>query len=241
MPRHARPLMEQAYEELKRRIISLDLRPGERLDDLQLSTELAISRTPVREALFRLSAEGLVTIPGKWGFAVQTLDLAIIADTFEAHTMLAKTVALLAAHRATAGDIDAMQEAAADVEAAIERRDYLQVTSHNAVLHRREATAAHSSKIQEMTAAVIDQEQRLAYMCFGGSRNWAGLDEHFTEVTRHHAALIAAYREHDPAAAQRVATEHVRLFQGRVQTYLDTEIVGDLEITATDLPAAIHS
>ena len=237
MPRHDRPLMEQAYETLKRRIITLDLLPGQRLDDYSLSIELKLSRTPVREALYRLSAEGLVTVRGKSGFVVQTLDIVAIADLFEAHIVLAKAIAHLAAQRATPTDVQAMEKAAGSVVVAIDRRDYLRVTADNADLHRIEAAAAHSRTLHEMSVGIADQEQRLAYLCFGGGRDITGLDAHFAQVKQHHAALIDAYRTHDPAGAQQIAIEHVRLFRRRVQAYLETESVEAIAFTEAELPA----
>ena len=82
MPRKERSLMEQAYAELKRRIITLELKPGQRLDDYELSQELKFSRTPVREAIFLLGAEGWVDIRSKAGFIVRPLDLVDIAHFF---------------------------------------------------------------------------------------------------------------------------------------------------------------
>ncbi len=75
MPRTDRRLMEGAYESIKARIISLDLPPGGRLDDRALSLELGLSRTPVREAAFRLVAEGFVDLGAGSSFVVHPIDL----------------------------------------------------------------------------------------------------------------------------------------------------------------------
>jgi hypothetical protein len=100
MPRKDRSLMQGAYEEIKRRVITLELGPGTRLDDRGLSAQLNLSRTPVREAIFRLGAEGFVELRAD-GFVVRPLDLVDIAHFFEAHVVLSRAVARLAARRAT--------------------------------------------------------------------------------------------------------------------------------------------
>ena len=109
MPRKERSLMEQAYAELKRRIITLELKPGQRLDDYELSQELKFSRTPVREAIFLLGAEGWVDIRSKAGFIVRPLDLVDIAHFFEADVFTGQCVgdadpAFLPANTAVAAD-----------------------------------------------------------------------------------------------------------------------------------------
>ncbi|MCP9485726.1 MAG: GntR family transcriptional regulator [Gaiellaceae bacterium MAG52_C11] len=235
MPRKDRLLMQRAYDEIKRRIITLELEPGERIDDYQLSVELAFSRTPVREAIFLLGAEGLVDIRTKAGFIVRPLDLIDITHLFEAHVVLAKAVARLAASRATAADLELLSKQAAVVRAAIDARDYLAITAANAVLHRLEATAARNKHLESMAESIHDQGQRLAYLCFGGGGGeWSELSEHFDAVCKHHDEMIAALTAHDADEAERVSTAHVRLFRQRVQRYLDSDAIKDFTLTDED-------
>jgi len=93
--------MQQAYLEVKDRIVTLELRPGQRLDDIGLGVQLGLSRTPVREALHRLMSEGLVTISPGNGMAVRALDLLDVGQLFEAHVVVARAIARLCAVRAT--------------------------------------------------------------------------------------------------------------------------------------------
>lgn len=235
MPRKDRLLMQRAYDEIKRRIITLELEPGERIDDYQLSVELAFSRTPVREAIFLLGAEGLVDIRTKAGFIVRPLDLIDITHLFEAHVVLAKAVARLAASRATAADIELLSQQAAVVKVAIEHRDYLAITAANAELHRLEAAAARNQHLESMAESIHDQGQRLAYLCFGGGGGeWSELSEHFDAVCTHHDEMIAALTAHDADVAERVSTAHVRLFRRRVQRYLDSDAIKNFTLTDED-------
>lgn len=233
MPRKERSLMEQAYTELKRRIITLELKPGQRLDDYELSQELKFSRTPVREAIFLLGAEGWVDIRSKAGFIVRPLDLVDIAHFFEAHIVLAKAVARFAAVRVTAAELAEMWETVAEVEAAIERRDYLAVTAANAKLHRLEGAATHNDILKGMAESVHDQGQRLAYLCFGGVGGQRDLEQHFDTVIAQHRSMVLALEKGDFRLAESIAVEHVRLFRKRVQDYMASEI--EFELTDEDL------
>ena len=244
MARKAPLLMERAYGEIKRRIITLGLAPGQRIDDHKLGREHALSRTPIREAVFRLAAEGLVEIRQNEGFFVRSLDLMDITHLFEAHLVLAKAVARLAAKRATPAEIDRMAGVGLDIRSAIDRRDYLAITSSNAELHRLEAAAAHSGYLQSMVDRIYDQEQRLAYLCFGGAGHdqRASLNEHFQKVRRQHDDMLAALAARDGDAAERIATAHVMLFRDRAQAFLDGDGLREFEISGAELAAvSLHS
>jgi DNA-binding GntR family transcriptional regulator len=69
----ANTLRQKVYEEIKRKIVFIELKPGEKLSDKQIATELGIGRTPVREALLILSREKLVQCNGKQGYFVKKL------------------------------------------------------------------------------------------------------------------------------------------------------------------------
>lgn len=228
--------MERAYDEIKRRIVALELAPGTRIDDHEISMELKLSRTPVREAIFRLGAEGFVELRSKEGFVVRPMDLLDIAHLFEAHIMLAKTVARLAAHRVTTEQLEELRVATAQVNEATEARDYLAMAFHNARLHRLEGKAAHNVHIQAMAKSIHDHGQRLAYLCYGGSGAYHGsrLVEHLRKVSRHHELMLAALGRHDADAAETIAVEHVQLFRRRVQDFLESDIVADMTFTDGD-------
>src|SRR5688572_18605655 len=67
-------LTERAYRELEEQIVTLQLKPGEFLSEYALSENLAIGRTPIREALQRLAQEGLVTVRPRKGILVSETD-----------------------------------------------------------------------------------------------------------------------------------------------------------------------
>ncbi|PZA05994.1 MULTISPECIES: GntR family transcriptional regulator [unclassified Meiothermus] len=105
----------EAYRQLRRRILSLELRPGEALGERRLAGLLRVSRTPVRAALERLAREGLVRRFGR-GYVVAPLDLAELAEAFAFRSVLeAAAVRWAAARHAevleAAGLLDRLEEA----------------------------------------------------------------------------------------------------------------------------------
>lgn len=100
---------ERAYEALRRAILKLELRPGELLKEPDLMQRLGVGRTPVREALQRLAADGLVTVLPHRGTLVSTISPNDIKALFELRRELDAFAARLAADRATPEDLARMQ------------------------------------------------------------------------------------------------------------------------------------
>jgi DNA-binding GntR family transcriptional regulator len=95
------PLSEQAYAELRTMIVRLDLAPGDVLREDDLRERLGIGRTPIREALQRLSREHFVTVIPRRGMFVAGIDVSELSMLFETRTVLEPYAARLAAARGT--------------------------------------------------------------------------------------------------------------------------------------------
>lgn len=233
-----RSMMESAYAHIKQQIMVLDLEPGMPIDDIGVSKQLGISRTPVREALFRLASEGLIlTDKGKSGFFVRPLDLVGISSLFEAHMVIARAIARLVAVNATPDDIAALRTAERDVAAAIERRDPEAVAARNAELHRLEATASRNSFLTSLALSIHDHGQRLGFLAFGGLTTWSLLEEHFTHVTTDHHRIIDAYEAGDPDLAEELSAAHVARFRQRILDFLSRDAAQPISLGGNILPA----
>lgn len=215
--------MRQAYEAIKAGIVSLRFRPGERLDERRLAAEVGAGRTPMREALFALSAEGLVEILPNRGASVRPLMLADIRDLFEVLTLLERFVARLAAPRITGAELRALRAAHAEINRAIRRRDHLAITYANSRFHRLIFAASGNGYLGQMYDLLHPQSQRLAYLCFSTEvRSRASLREHFEQVRADHEAILEHLARRDPDALEKAVVAHVRLFRERVQGLLDS-------------------
>ena len=106
---------EAAYRQLRDKLIMLDIRPGEPINDGQLATELGFGRTPVREAIKRLEVDHLVVSYPRRGTFATTVDFTELADVSEIRELLEPLAARRAAKRANA----AMREELLDVAKAI--------------------------------------------------------------------------------------------------------------------------
>src|SRR5689334_7355993 len=138
---------DAAYATLRQAILVGELRPGDRLGEEQLAGEFGISRTPIREAIFRLEAERFATRQVRRGLVVRAIPEEQVLEVFTVWAALDQLAASVAAHSATAPErtrlrwindqIDARTHAAADVsivELTMQFHEALVECAHNTVL-----------------------------------------------------------------------------------------------------------
>jgi DNA-binding GntR family transcriptional regulator len=184
----------QAADELRDRILTGRLRPGDRLDLDQLTAEFGISRTPVREALLELSYEGLVAITPRSGMAVVGITPEDAVDNFAILAALAGMGAELATARIIPEELRDLRHLAA----AIGESD--DVVAANRHFHRAINLAARSPRL----LTHVRQAQRVV------PGNYFELfPEQAQRSQREHAALLDAMECGDGGAARRVMEAHV--------------------------------
>jgi len=128
-------LSEQAYEKLEECIISLQLAPGEIINELALSKDLGIGRTPIREALQRLVGTGLVAILPHKGTLVTEINLFKQLQLLELRQALEPLMVRSAAIRSTKDQKALFDEIAIRMERAVKANDYTSFMYYDNSLH----------------------------------------------------------------------------------------------------------
>jgi len=118
-----RALYEEVAELLRQRIFKRELEPGSWIDEMKLAEEYGISRTPLREALKVLAAEGLVTMKVRRGAYVTEVSDSDLADVYHLLSLLESDAAGVVAQRATEAQIKELQALHKDLEAAAGNRE----------------------------------------------------------------------------------------------------------------------
>ena len=111
-------LAEKAYRSLEEQLVTLKLAPGELLGEKDLMDKAGIGRTPVREAIQKLSAEGLLQVLPRKGLMVTPLRRSDLCQIIEARRVMERVLVVKAAERATADQRRALQTLALQIEAA---------------------------------------------------------------------------------------------------------------------------
>ena len=223
------PLNEIAYQQIKSQIVSLALESGEQIDETATGAALDIGRTPIRESLFRLAAEGLLRVKAGRGFFVRDITLSDIKDLFETLLVLERAAVALATRRIGQSGIGRLERLNDQFQAAWQRQHYLEVTLANSRFHREIYAAAGNDFMKSYLGSLQAQSQRLAHICFTRPAT-IDLDAHAEASIRDHRGLAESMKEKDEAAAVELITGHIQRFRKRVADYttpalLDQKIV----------------
>jgi DNA-binding GntR family transcriptional regulator len=208
---------------LEEAIVSGELEPGEVLRQEQLSEQFAVSRTPVREALRRLAALGLVSFEPNRGVRVRLLSRDELREAFLVRAELESLATELAVPNMTAEDLEALEAAEARFSTlTLELRRKTRDGDHDIALIAEWARANHAFHDVIYAAADSPFVERLAKSArrtFLGKTKWAAgldLDDLYEQNDLQHKAIMAAIAAGSASGARALAREHV-LASGRLQ------------------------
>ena len=207
-------LADAVYDAIHHRIVTGTYRPNQRLVETEIATELGASRTPVREALFRLVKDGLA-IKTRQGLQVREFTLPEIREVYEVRAALEGYAARLAAQLRRRGALKAIESslklhAKTSLDTAVDR---MKVVETNADFHNAVLAAAGNDRLQALAAAnrsyffnneiaAITGEQALR----------AALDEH--------VEIFDAIRVGDADAAEQIVRQHVMAGLEVIESFL---------------------
>lgn len=195
-----RPQGQDAYQRLIAEIRTGALKPGDRLLETELADRLGISRTPVREAIRRLEADGLVIHVPRSGAAVRKLDYSEIAELYEMRAVLEGTAARLAARAAS--EVELMEMEALNAEMSEAQADVAQLYELNRQFHRVILDAARNRYLAHSMGAL----QKTLLILGPSTMEEAG---RAAQAIDEHAEVLAALRERSEAEAEAAMRRHI--------------------------------
>lgn len=197
-----KPLRELVFESLREAIISAQLRPGERLMEIQLAEEMGVSRTPVREAIRKLELEGLVVMIPRKGAYVAGLSLKDIVDVFEIRGALEGLAAELAAERITDNELEELERYLVKISDEIEKGDLEKVVATDTDFHSILYQASRNQRLSQIISNLREQIQRFrtTSLSYPGRMKTA-LEEH--------RKIVEAISARDGVLACKLAQEHI--------------------------------
>jgi DNA-binding GntR family transcriptional regulator len=219
------------YDTLKREILTLVLAPGIPLDETLLAQRFGMSRSPIREALVRLSADGLVEMLANRSTLVAPIDLAGFPRYVEALDFLQRINARLAARNRTDGEVERMQVLAATFDAACVADDYLEMSATNRDFHMAIAEAGRNPYLARSYGQLLDEGRRILHLHFDY------LQSSETDRILHgdHYAMVEAIRRRDVDAADRLAHAHTRQFHDGFLSFMRARYDDDFDFTLSDI------
>src|SRR2546423_2759260 len=143
-------LWQRVHERLREEILSERLHPGAELLEVPLSEELGVSRGPIREAIGRLAAEGLVTVKPRRGAVVRSLSKDEFLELYQVREALEMMAVRLAVPNLAAEDIAELEELIAVMNGHAERDEGPQFFEANVAFHGRLLEPSGNGKLQEL-------------------------------------------------------------------------------------------
>jgi DNA-binding GntR family transcriptional regulator len=206
-------LAERAYRHLRDRLIMLEIRPGEAINDGKLAAEMGIGRTPVREALKRLESDHLVVSYPRRGTFATIVDITELADVSELRESLEPLAARRAAKLATPALRAELRETAAAIASMALDDDPYDLMRYDIKVHRLIYRAAANAHLED----VLIRYDNLA------TRIWCMVLEKVPSVASHieeHVELLEAVADGDSERAGKLALEHVTSFEQAIRSVL---------------------
>jgi DNA-binding GntR family transcriptional regulator len=206
-------LADRAYAQLRDRIVTLRIAPGEPIDEDAIGVELGIGRTPVREAIKRLALENLVTVFPRRGTFASEINITDLADISDVRVQLEGHAAYRAAQRLNKDqrvELDGLLEALDQSQGS---DDIVALMALDAAVHRFIHRAAGNPYLEETLGRYLNLSLRIWHLV---------LDRlpHLFARVHEHDDLLHAIASGDPGRARAVVAEHIETFEREIRAVL---------------------
>ncbi len=206
------------FDELRSRILTLELAPGAALDESELSSTFGISRTPLREVMQRLAGAGYVAIAPNRGAKVASMDLSAMRTFLQTAPMIYASVARLAAENRTDPQIEELSDVQSRFRAAILSSAASDAAIQNHNFHRTIGEMAANPYLMPSLERMLIDHTRLSQTFYRpASDREADLVK---KAADQHDQMIEAIRSRDASAAVELTMDHWDLSRDRMERFV---------------------
>jgi DNA-binding GntR family transcriptional regulator len=203
-------LAEQVYADLKAQLNDFGLVPGDRFSEAELGARLGVSRTPVREALFRLRNEGLLDVESKSGWFVRPIDFAKLEQLYDLRVLLeVASVQRLCTRAEPAPELDALKSVWL-VPVAERLSNGAEVGALDEQFHATLVRAAGNDEIARVHWDVTERIRIIRHLDFTRADR---IDATYAE----HAKILRSVIQRKPDAAQLLLRSHIEQSKSEVR------------------------
>lgn len=193
----------RVYQRLREDILRLELEPGQVLDETRISKEFQLSRSPIREALVRLSSEGLIRMLPNKNTRVAPLNIEEFSSYIDALDIVQRVTTRLAARLRTDEQLELIKQQQAEFSNAVIAHDALAMIEHNRNFHVAISDASQNRYLSEFNSRLLDEGRRYLRLYFRSFN-----DTLPPEFNDEHHQIITAIETKDEEHAEHLAHEH---------------------------------
>ena len=200
--RKKRSLREEVYQSLKKSILHGKLKGGQRLIEEQLADQVGISRTPIREAFYKLERDELVTRLPKGGFAVREFTKEDVEEIFGIRSALESYAAYLATLHIAPDKISSLEKKLKESEDALEKGDDDKVVQLHTEFHDLLYKSCKSKKLAEIINSFRDYFYRYRSALLH-------IENGISTSNKDHRQMLEAMKKKNPRLAERLVRKHL--------------------------------
>lgn len=204
-----KPLSDQVYQALRHALMHQQFPPGTRMIEMVLSDQLGVSRTPIREALNRLTVEGWLESRPNKGMVVASITLKEIGERYRLREVLEGYGAREATERISDQELDRLGEICDRAEKAIDDDRGAEFAQLDGELHEGFLRAAGNDTLLAIWRQYLHPARHAVFAL--------GTPDHRRYLVKQHRRILAAMRRRDPDAAEEATREHLHY---AMQAYL---------------------
>jgi len=196
-------LRDLIFEKLQQAIYGEKFKSGEKITEKEIAAELGVSRTPVREALYRLASSGLIKMIPHRGFLVSRWSSKEIEDVIELRSALEVFAVRLAIQRISKKEIDELKDLVNKMRKAVSIRDTIKASYLNSLFHDK---IIHASKNKELSEVMEPIKNKIYHFRIISISSPNRLKESFEE----HEKILNAIINKDSELAQELISQHIK-------------------------------
>lgn len=199
-------LNEQAYQKLKNALITLSYKPGEYLNTAQVMDEMAMGRTPINQAIHRLSAEGLLQILPRKGVMVSPLSIDDALNMVDVRLANELLCIKLVCKKMTTEKLVVLKALNAQMQQACQEMDHVQMLALDGQFHQTLLEIADNRWLTDILSILHAQAQRF----------WASTlsnQQHMQEVVAEHNEILIALEARSTEQAEHAVQSHILSFR----------------------------
>ena len=209
---------ETCFEDLKTRILTIDLEPGADLDETSISSSYGISRTPLREVLQRLAGEGYVEIEMNRGAKVASMSVTAMRTFFQTAPLIYSNLARLAAENRTGSQLKSLKKAQHDFRTAVLREEPTVAALNNHAFHDVVGQMAHNPYLYACLQRLLIDHTRLGQTFYRPAD--AAERSLIQRAEQQHDAMIEAIEAGEPDLAIDLTLQHWDLSRDRMERFV---------------------
>lgn len=196
------PLRDVVFNTLRQAILRGELKPGERLMEIQLANKLGVSRTPIREAIRKLELEGLVLMIPRKGAEVAEITEKNLRDVLEVRAALEELSVQLACVRIDQEGIENLKKAAKDFEATLDSQDITKIAEGDVAFHDIIYLATDNQRLIQLLNNLREQMYRYRV-------EYLKQKECYPQLLAEHQQIIHAIENGEQDVAMKLTNQHI--------------------------------